>query len=106
MARAAQDLTPPELAVEVSGFLRAAGIAHAVGGALALGFYAEPRETLDVDLNGFVYADEPKDIVDAERIAATMEEDEGASGNHAAEALANDVGVALGGFTRRIDKIR
>ena len=65
MARAAQDLTPPELAVEVSGFLRAAGIDHAVGGALALGFYAEPRGTLDVDLNIFVDSDEPGEALDA-----------------------------------------
>ena len=65
MARAAQDLTPPELAVEVSGFLRTAGIEHAVGGALALGFYAEPRGTLDVDLNVFVDADEPGEALDA-----------------------------------------
>ena len=65
MARAAQGLTPPELAVEVSGFLRAAGIDHAVGGALALGFYAEPRGTLDVDLNIFVDADEPGEALDA-----------------------------------------
>ena len=82
MARAAQDLTPPELAVEVSGFLRAAGIDHAVGGALALGFYAEPRGTLDVDLNVFVDADEPGEaldalsaggiVVDRDRAAATI----------------------------------
>ena len=65
MARAAHDLTPPELAVEVSGFLRAAGIDHAVGGALALGFYAEPRGTLDVDLNIFVDADAPGEALDA-----------------------------------------
>ena len=65
MARAARDLTPPELAVEVSGFLRAAGIDHAVGGALALGFYAEPRGTLDVGLNIFVDADEPGEALDA-----------------------------------------
>ena len=65
MARAARDLTPPELAVEVSGFLRAAGLDHAVGGALALGFYAEPRGTLDVDLNIFVDADEPGEALDA-----------------------------------------
>ena len=64
MARAAQDLTPPELAVEVSGLLRAAGIEHAVGGALALGFYAEPRGTLDVDLNVFVDADDPGEALD------------------------------------------
>ena len=65
MARAARELTPPELAVEVSGFLRAAEIDHAVGGALALGFYAEPRGTLDVDLNIFVDADESGEALDA-----------------------------------------
>lgn len=65
MARAARDLTPPELAVEVSGILRAAAIEHAVGGALALGFYAEPRGTLDVDLNIFVDADAPGEALDA-----------------------------------------
>ena len=64
MARAARELTPPELAVEVSGLLRAAGIDHAVGGALALGFYAEPRGTLDVDLNIFVDADAPGEALD------------------------------------------
>ena len=51
--------------MEVSGLLRAAGIEHAVGGALALGFYAEPRGTLDVDLNVFVDADEPGEALDA-----------------------------------------
>ena len=64
MARAPQALTPPELAVEVSGFLRAADIDHAVGGALALGFYAEPRGTLDVDLNIFVDAGDPGEALD------------------------------------------
>ena len=64
MARAARDLTPPELAVEVSGFLRAASIDHAVGGALALGFYAEPRGTLDVDINIFVDADDSGEALD------------------------------------------
>ena len=64
MARAARELTPPELAVEVSGLLRAAGIDHSVGGALALGFYAEPRGTLGVDLNVFVDADEPAGALD------------------------------------------
>ncbi len=34
--------------------LDAAGIAHAIGGALALGVHGVPRGTLDVDLNVFV----------------------------------------------------
>ena len=53
-----EQLTPPELAVKVCGMLRSAGIEHAVGGALALGFYAEPRGTYDLDLNVFVAAED------------------------------------------------
>jgi hypothetical protein len=34
--------------------LEGAGIAHAFGGALALAYYAEPRATIDVDVNVFV----------------------------------------------------
>lgn len=33
-----------------------AGVAHAFGGALALAYYAEPRATIDIDLNVFVPA--------------------------------------------------
>jgi hypothetical protein len=35
-----------------------ARIAHAMGGALALAYYAEPRATVDVDVNLFVGADQ------------------------------------------------
>jgi len=41
-----------------------AGVAHAFGGALALGFYAEPRSTVDVDLNVFVGPDEAQVVLD------------------------------------------
>jgi hypothetical protein len=34
--------------------LDAAGIAHALGGALALAYYGEPRATIDADINVFV----------------------------------------------------
>jgi hypothetical protein len=34
--------------------LDAAGLAHALGGAIALGYYAVPRATVDIDLNVFV----------------------------------------------------
>jgi hypothetical protein len=40
------------------------GIAHAFGGALALGYYAEPRSTVDVDLNVFVAPDESQAVLD------------------------------------------
>lgn len=58
-------LTPPELAVAISGLLAAADIPHAVGGALALGFYAPPRGTFDVDLNIFVEAGDPGAALEA-----------------------------------------
>ena len=44
----------PEKVVAIHDGLRAARIAHAFGGALALAYYAEPRATIDVDVNVFV----------------------------------------------------
>lgn len=44
----------PEKVVAIHEALDAAKVPHAVGGALALAYYAEPRATLDVDLNVFV----------------------------------------------------
>ena len=64
MAGTEQLLTPPEIAVEISRILTGADLHHAVGGALALGFYSNPRGTLDVNLNVFV---------DAERADAALE---------------------------------
>lgn len=62
-----KQLTPPELAVKVSGLLRSERIEHAVGGALALGFYTEPRGTYDLDLNIFVAMEEAGAALDALR---------------------------------------
>ena len=59
MARTERLLTPPEIAVEFSRILAGAELRHAVGGALALGFYSNPRGTLDVDLNVFADARRP-----------------------------------------------
>lgn len=42
-----------------------AGIPHAMGGALALGFYGEPRMTVDVDVNVFVAADRLGEVAGA-----------------------------------------
>jgi len=63
MARTRQDLTPAELAVDLSRVLTEAGVRHAIGGALALGFHATPRGTLDVDMNVFVAADHPEAVL-------------------------------------------
>jgi Nucleotidyl transferase AbiEii toxin, Type IV TA system len=43
-----------EKVVAIDTALTAAKVPHAVGGALALAYYAEPRATIDVDLNVFV----------------------------------------------------
>jgi hypothetical protein len=37
--------------------LAEAGLPHAIGGAVALGIYAEPRPTVDIDVNVFVAAE-------------------------------------------------
>lgn len=47
----------PDKVVAIDGALDAAGIAHAFGGAIALAYYAEPRATVDVDVNVFVGPD-------------------------------------------------
>jgi len=40
--------------VELDNGLWRAGVSHAFGGAIALAYYAEPRATVDIDLNIFV----------------------------------------------------
>ena len=44
----------PEKVVAIEEALSAGGIEHAFGGALALAYYAEPRATIDVDVNVFI----------------------------------------------------
>jgi hypothetical protein len=39
-------------------------VPHAFGGALALAYYAEPRATIDIDLNVFVEVDRVQDVFD------------------------------------------
>ncbi|MDX6602743.1 MAG: hypothetical protein QOF13_1945 [Solirubrobacterales bacterium] len=46
----------PDKVIAIHEQLRAAKIPHAIGGALALAYYAEPRTTIDVDVNVFVSA--------------------------------------------------
>lgn len=53
------------LCVAVHDHLEAAGLPHAFGGALALGYVAEPRGTVDIDVNVFVTAEEIGSIADA-----------------------------------------
>lgn len=44
----------PEKVVSIHEALGSKKIPHAIGGALALAYYAEPRATIDIDLNVFV----------------------------------------------------
>ena len=63
--------------------LEAARIPHAIGGALALAYYAEPRATVDVDINVFVSTDRWPDVsaalaeigVDVSADASALERD-------------------------------
>jgi hypothetical protein len=52
----------PDKVVALHDALEHGHIAHAFGGALALAYYAEPRTTVDVDLNVFVTADHADEI--------------------------------------------
>ena len=47
-------LTAVDVARRLADALDEAGITYAVGGAIALGYYATPRATVDVDINVFV----------------------------------------------------
>lgn len=57
----------PEKVVAIHRALTAAKIPHAVGGAIALAYYAEPRATVDVDVNVFVGTDLWHEVRDALR---------------------------------------
>ena len=55
----------PEKVVAIHRQLDAARVHHAIGGALALAYYAEPRATIDVDINVFVPTERWPDVRDA-----------------------------------------
>lgn len=55
----------PEKVIAIHHALDAARIPHAIGGALALAYYAEPRATIDVDVNVFVPTERWPEIRDA-----------------------------------------
>lgn len=58
----------PSLPNKVTAIHRAlagARVPHAIGGALALAYYAEPRTTIDVDVNVFVRTERWPDVRDA-----------------------------------------
>lgn len=55
----------PEKVTLIHHALDRAKIPHAIGGALALAYYAEPRATIDVDINVFVPTDRWPEICEA-----------------------------------------
>ena len=55
----------PDKVIAVHDALKEAKIPHAIGGALALAYYAEPRATIDIDLNVFVPPERWKDVLGA-----------------------------------------
>ncbi len=48
------------LVLHLAGGLEAAGIPYALGGALSLNFWSDPRATRDIDLNLFLHAEEAR----------------------------------------------
>jgi hypothetical protein len=55
----------PEKVVAIHERLAEAKVPHAIGGALALAYYAEPRATVDVDVNVFVSTERWPEVRDA-----------------------------------------
>lgn len=55
----------PDKVTAIHLALEKAKVPHAIGGALALAYYAEPRATIDVDINVFVHTDKWPAIRDA-----------------------------------------
>jgi hypothetical protein len=55
----------PDKVTAIHRALEEAKVPHAIGGALALAYYAEPRATIDVDINVFVHTDRWPAIRDA-----------------------------------------
>jgi hypothetical protein len=55
----------PEKVIAIHNRLAEARVPHAIGGALALAYYAEPRTTIDVDINVFVATERWPDVRDA-----------------------------------------
>ncbi len=58
------DLSLPQKVVALDLALSENRMAHAFGGAIALAYYAEPRATVDIDINLFVDAGEYESVIE------------------------------------------
>ncbi|HMC51094.1 MAG TPA: hypothetical protein VKH20_10660 [Solirubrobacterales bacterium] len=55
----------PEKVIVIHESLADAKVPHALGGALALAYYADPRATIDIDINVFIPTARWRDVVEA-----------------------------------------
>lgn len=65
MGGIAEQPSLPEKVIVIHESLTEAKVPHALGGALALAYYADPRATIDIDINVFVPTERWRDVVDA-----------------------------------------
>lgn len=63
MTASHEPFDPAEAAMRLAKALDARGIAYAIGGALAFGYWGMPRGTLDVDLTLFMPPEEPERVI-------------------------------------------
>jgi hypothetical protein len=63
--KADEEPSLPEKVVVIHESLAGLRIPHALGGALALAYYAEPRATIDIDINVFVPVEQSHRVIDA-----------------------------------------
>jgi hypothetical protein len=76
-SRSKESLSLPDKVTAIHQALAAGKVPHAIGGALALAYYAEPRATIDVDINVFVHTDRWPAVRDAlEPLGVNVEVDE------------------------------
>jgi hypothetical protein len=64
-SKLAEQPSLPEKVVVIHESLTDAKVPHALGGALALAYYADPRATIDIDINVFVPTERWREVVNA-----------------------------------------
>ncbi|MBM4012270.1 MAG: hypothetical protein FJ286_12975 [Planctomycetes bacterium] len=84
MTASGEPIDPAEAAMRLARALDARGVAYAIGGALAFGYWGMPRGTLDVDITHYMPPEDTRGVialldavgcvVDAERARGTLAE--------------------------------